>query len=302
MKDDKIVIYYIDRKTGAKKEEVVAGGRYLRWMHETKLGSSMLEILIKKKFLSVIYGKMQDLPISRRKIASFIKELDIDMQEAENEDPSSYKNFNEFFIRRLKKEARPICMDEKVFVSPADGRVMAYENIHRKRVLQIKGQEYCLEELLQNKGLAAEYQGGACITVRLSPADYHRFHFPDEGVPEHATKIAGGYYSVNPIALRKITSLYCQNKREFTVFDSYNFGRVLMVEVGATFVGSIIQTFHPRQTVKKGEEKGYFKFGGSTVILFLQPNRIKIDRDLIENTQQGIETKVHVGEKIGIKK
>ncbi|SDK94891.1 phosphatidylserine decarboxylase [Natronincola ferrireducens] len=294
-------IYYIDRKTGEKKRETVAGDKYLRWMYETKTGTNLLEAIIKRKLFSTIYGKIQDLSLSRRKISDFIKNLEIDMTEAEYEDLKHYKNFNDFFTRRLKKNSRPICQEKDSFISPGDGRIFAYENINVEKILQVKGQQYPLWKLIEDRGLAEEYAGGTCIVVRLNPADYHRFHFPDDGIPDSSIKITGAYYSVNPIALRKRTGIYCENKREITIFQSKNFEEIVMIEVGATCVGTIIQTYQPGKTVKKGEEKGYFKFGGSTVILFLKKNRIKIDEDIINNTNQGFETKVKMGEKIGVK-
>lgn len=295
-------IYYVDRKTGEKKKEVVAGDRLIRWMYETKKGNGFLEMIIKKRIFSSLYGKLQDLPISKRKIRSFIKDLSVDINEAEIQDLSKYKNFNDFFVRRLKNEARTIDEAKEVLISPADGRMLAYENINIDKLVQIKGQEYSMAELIQNSELAHRYEGGVCIIVRLNPSDYHRFHFPDDGVPAPAVKIKGDYYSVNPIALKKKAKIYCQNKREITLFKSENFSDIVMLEVGATCVGSIIQTYISRKRVIKGKEKGYFKFGGSTVILFLKSNTIKIDEDILNYTSQGLETKVNMGEKIGLGK
>lgn len=295
-------IYYIDRQTGEKKIETVAGDRFLRWMYETKTGDSILERLLKKKAFSRIYGRLQDLPFSKRKISTFVTNLDINMTEAETEDIYSYNNFNEFFIRKLKKGARVINEAKEVLISPADGRIFAYENINIKKLIQVKGQEYSLKELIENEELAQQYEGGVCVVVRLNPSDYHRYHFPDAGMPGMTKKIKGDYYSVNPIALRKKAEIYCQNKREITLFHSENFDDILILEVGATCVGSIIQTYTPNKKVKKGEEKGYFKFGGSTVIMFVKPNIIKIDDDIIKYTNLGLETKVSMGEKIGFKK
>lgn len=293
-----MTIYYIDRKTGERKKEIVAGDKLLRWMYETKGGDCLLEMFFKKKVFSSFYGKLQDLSISKRKIENFVKELEIDMTEAENSDLSTYRSFNDFFIRPLKKAARPIKEDHRALISPADGRILAYENIHITKLLQVKGQEYSLGELIEDDDMAQQYEGGGCIIIRLNPSDYHRFHFPDDGVPQATKKLTGEYYSVNPIALKKKARIYCQNKREITLFESKNFHQILMVEVGATCVGSIIQTFTPNKSVKKGEEKGYFKFGGSTVILFLKPNVVKIDEDLLHNTKAGFETKVNMGEQI----
>jgi len=289
----------MDRKTGDKKKEVVAGDRFLRWMYSTSSGNSILQLIVKKKLFSSLYGILQDVPFSKRKITSFANQLDIKMDEAEIENVLEYKNFNDFFARKLKKEARPICNKEDSLISPADGRVLGYENIKMDEIIQVKGSIYKLEELFQDKKLAGQYDGGICVVVRLCPSDYHRFHFPDSGVSYYSKKIDGNYYSVNPIALNKIAQVYCQNKREITLFNSDHFGEVVLMEVGATCVGSIIQTYEEGKKVKKGDEKGYFKFGGSTVIMFLQKDIVKIDDDIIKNTKDGIETKVDMGEKIG---
>ena len=139
------------------------------------------------------------------------------------------------------------------------------------------------------------------MVLRLAPTDYHRFHFIDNGICDVSQKIKGDYYSVNPAALKKIPELFCKNKRELSLFHSQNFGDVLYIEVGATCVGSIIQTYFPKKNILKGSEKGYFKFGGSTIILFFEKEKVIFDSDLIEQTEKGYETKVMLGEKIGIK-
>ena len=301
-KDDKMEIYYIDRKTGEKKKEIVKGHKYLEWSYDTKIGRFFLETLFKRKLASYIYGKLQDLSSSSKNIKSFVDELSINMEEAIETDPLKYKTFNDFFIRELKPDARPINNNKNVFISPADGKVFAYENIDIHKVIQVKGMEYSLVELFSSENLASQYEGGTCIVVRLAPSDYHRFHFPDSGVPKLINKIKGKFYSVNPIALKRIQKLYCQNKRELTLFESDNFGKIIMVEVGATCVGTIIQTYEENKWVERGKEKGYFKFGGSTVILFLQKDQVKIDEDIVNNTDLGYETKVYMGEEIGVKK
>lgn len=294
-------IHYIDRKTGEKKEEIVAGDKYLKWLYESSLGLNFFVPVLKRKLFSELYGRLQDTGFSRRKIGSFIDELQIEMREAKIEDPGSYRTFNDFFTRELKPESRPINPDKGILISPADGRVLAWENIESDRLIQVKGITYSLADLLQGKDLALEYEQGTCIVIRLCPSDYHRFHFPDSGFPSLNHRIKGNYYSVNPVALRRIPRLYCENKRELTFFSSDNFGDMVIIEVGATFVGSIVQTYSPESFVTKGMEKGYFKFGGSTIILLLKNKVIRVDEDLLRNTAGGIETKVYVGEKIGVK-
>lgn len=294
-------LYYIERTTGEKKEETVAGDVFLRWIYETQTGGLFLQSLVKKKYFSYLYGKFQDTSLSRSKIRSFVRTMRIDMTEAENENLNSYRTFNDFFIRKLKKTSRPVDNRPDTLVSPADGKILAWENIDSSKLIQVKGSYYSLAGLLQERDLAEEFHEGACLTIRLCPADYHRFHFPDHGIPAKAMKISGHYYSVNPRALSKIPQLYCENKRELTFFRSDNFGQMIIIEIGATCVGSIIQTYTPDQYVRKGEEKGFFKFGGSTIILLLKKNCLKIDNDILDNTKNNIETRIIMGEKIGEK-
>ena len=295
-------IMYIERKTGELKEEKVPGRVFLQWIYGNRLGKLTLWALVKRKWVSKCYGKIQDRPFSRRKIQEFVSNQGIDMTEAERENPEDYHSFNDFFCRKLKAKARPVAPEEKTLASPADGKLLAYENIDREEVVQIKGLHYSLGELIGDKTLAKAYQGGSKIIIRLAPADYHRFHFPDNGVVGSTKKIKGSYSSVNPMALEKIIRLYVQNKRDITDFMSENFGEILYIEIGATCVGTIVQSVEEHQRVEKGEEKGYFAFGGSTVILFFKEGKVKIHEDLLENTKKGLETMVYMGEGIGEKK
>ncbi|NLI91519.1 MAG: phosphatidylserine decarboxylase [Peptococcaceae bacterium] len=294
-------INYLDRKTGQYHEEIVFGDKFLKWIYETNSGSFLLESLVKRKLFSYFYGKLQDLPSSSKKIKKFVNHQRIDMREAKQEKLESYRTFNEFFTRELKAGARPIQSDPGILISPADGKILAWEKIDKDRLLQVKGSTYSLENLLGNKELASVYDQGTCLIIRLCPSDYHRYHFPDSGIPSKPRRINGYYYSVNPLALKKVAKLYCANKRELTILKSDHFGEILIIEVGATCVGSIIQTYSPEQHVQKGSEKGYFKFGGSTIILLFRKNTVQIDPDLLSNSSEGIETKIMMGERIGCK-
>jgi phosphatidylserine decarboxylase len=294
------MITYIDRKTGELKFEKVAGEKSLKWLYNSPIGMNVLELIVKRKIFSYFYGKMQDFSLSKGKINNFIKNYEIDEKEFKMP-KHKYKNFNDFFARELKEECRPINNDQTSLISPGDGRVFAYQKIDNDNLIQVKGVAYKMQDLLGNEELALKYTNGSCIVIRLCPTDYHRFHFPDSGIPVAPEKIKGDYYSVNPIALNKIAQLYCSNKREITILHSDNFGDIGMIEVGATCVGSIIQTFVPFSKVKRGQEKGYCKFGGSTVILLLEEGIAQIDEDLLKNTQNGIETKVELGMKIATK-
>ena len=278
--------------------ENVAGGNYIKWSYGSPIGKSLTELLIKKKLFSKLYGLYCDTSLSKKKISKFIKDFNIDMS-ISSSSISDFKNFNDFFIRALKNGARPISTDKNLLISPGDGRLFAYENISMNKLVQVKGIHYSLSELIKDNDLSKEYEGGTCLVLRLCPTDYHRFHFIDSGIPLENHFIKGNYYSVNPIALERIPKLYCQNKREWSAFKSDNFGDILHIEVGATCVGTIVQTYTENKRVNKGDEKGYFKFGGSTTIILLKKDVVKIDEDILNQTNLGYETMVLMGESIG---
>lgn len=294
------MIKVYNRKTKTYDIEQVAGLKYINWSYSSPIGKSFLELFIKKKMFSKLYGSFCDSPLSKKKINAFIDEFNIDMSLC-NKNIDEFENFNDFFARTLTAEARPIDYSENILISPGDGRLSAFENIDLDKVVQIKGYTYSLKELIDDPKVAKEFEGGTCLILRLCPTDYHRFHFVDNGTCGETKKISGFYYSVNPIALNNISELFCKNKREWSIFNSDNFGEILHVEVGATCVGTILQTYAPGKKVTKGEEKGYFKFGGSTTILFFKKDMVKIDEDIVEQTKLGFETKVSMGETIGHK-
>lgn len=294
------MIKIYNRNTQKYDVENVAGGNYIKWCYESPVGKSLTELLIKKKLFSKIYGNYCDTSFSKKKVSSFIKNFDIDMSVCKN-NIDDFKNFNDFFIRELKEDARPIDKDKSKLISPGDGRLIAYTDISINDLVQVKNITYSLSELIQDDSIAKEYEGGVCLILRLCPTDYHRFHFIDWGTCEKTHFIPGNYYSVNPTALERVSKLYCQNKREWCVFHSENFGDIIHVEVGATCVGSIIQTYKENTHISKGEEKGYFKFGGSTTILLFKSNTIIVDEDILTQSSLGFETKVNMGETIGKK-
>ncbi|MCT8978728.1 phosphatidylserine decarboxylase [Clostridium sp. CX1] len=294
------MVKFYNRQTKSYEIEQVAGDKYLQWTYSSPIGMRLLELLVKKKIFSSIYGSYCDSKRSRKKISSFVKSFDINMSHSEKK-LEQFQSFNDFFTRKLKKEVRPIDMNLNSLISPGDGRLLAYENINLDELVQIKGYTYSFNKLINNSELLSKFSEGTCLVLRLCPTDYHRFHFVDNGVCEDTTKVKGDYYSVNPIALEKIPELFCRNKREWSIFHSENFGDILLIEVGATCVGSIIQTYPPNVKIKKGDEKGYFKFGGSTTVLFIEKNRVKIDEDIIMESKKGYETRVFMGEKIGQK-
>lgn len=294
------MIKVYNRKSKSYEIEKVAGEKYLSWCYESPIGKGITELLVKRKLFSKLYGKYCDTKFSKKRIDPFVKDFNIDMNITIKKQ-HEFTSFNDFFARKLKKEARPFNTDKDILISPGDGRLVAYTNIDMNNVVQVKHLTYSLKELLGNNDVASEYDGGTCIILRLCPTDYHRFHFIDNGTPTESHFIKGAYYSVNPIATEKIPKLFCQNKREWSILKSENFGDIVHVEVGATCVGSIIQTYTPNKNITKGQEKGYFKFGGSTTVLFFKKDTITIDEDILNQSNNGIECMVSFGETIGHK-
>lgn len=292
-------IEYIERKTGEIKVEKVPGEKYLKFLYYNPLGELPLNLVVKKKFLTEYYGKKMDKPESVKKIPSFIEQADINIAEAKKR-VEEFKSFNDFFYRELKEGARTVDYRENVLASPADGKILAFENLDREKEFYIKGDKFTLEEFFADKKLANKYKNGVFMIIRLAPIDYHRFHFPVDGEISESKLIDGVYYSVSTHAIKKNFRILCENKREYSILKTEKFGDIAMFEVGATMVGGIKQSYKSNSYVKKGEEKGYFYFGGSTCVLVFERGKVKIDEDLLENTKKGIETKVYMGEKIGI--
>jgi len=290
-------IHYIERKTREIIKEKVPGEIWLRWLYYNPIGNITLESIIIRKLISSTFGRLMDNPNSRRKIKPFIRKMEINQSEF-LKDVNSYKSFNDFFYRELKKDARIIDQQTDSVISPADGKLLAFNKVNDKTILNIKGLGYSLSSFLKSEELFNYFNNGSVVIIRLAPVDYHRFHFPVNGYPESVNKIKGKYYSVSPHSTRRKIKTFCHNKREFTILRNDNLENVLIAEIGATLVGSIVQTFKVGECVEKGMEKGYFKFGGSTVLLLFKKDKIKIDEDLLKNSKKGLETKVLMGEKI----
>lgn len=296
-------IRYIDRLTKKTEIEKVYGRFFLELLYikdpiSRILSFTLLPLLCRLSFFSHLYGKMQKSRFSKRKIKPFIREYQIDTTEFL--DPvDSFQSFNDFFIRKLKPSCRPISENIDEAILPGDARYLVYNNIHSCDGFLVKGKKFSLEKLLESKTIAHKYLYGSMVIARLCPVDYHRFHFPCDCVPSETRLINGHLYSVNPMALKKNIDIITENKRVVTELHTKQFGTVFFIEVGATYVGSISQTFIPGNHYAKGDEKGYFSFGGSCLILLFPPFRIQFDQDLIQASNQGIETKGLLGQSLG---
>ena len=290
-------IKFINRKTKEIITENPPAEGLLKFLYDNPFGKNAVLPIAKRKFISEYYGKKMFKASSTKKIVGFVKQLDIDMSESEKQ-ISEFTSFNDFFYRKLKPTARPI---ENGFVAPGDGKLIAFENIKDAQRFFVKGREFTLTEFLNDEELANKYQNASLIILRLAPNDYHRFHFPYDGTPSKITEIKGSYFSVSPHALASnFAKVFCENKREFCTLKTEDKGDIIIAPVGATMVGSILETFTPNHKIKKGDEMGYFAFGGSTVVLLVDKDKITIDADILENTKNKMETFVQMGEKIGI--
>ncbi len=287
-------IEYIDRATGEKVVESVMGDKALRFAYETLLGRTLWPVLFGSKRISALMGSRYNSPRSRRDIAKLASIPGCNAAEAEKP-IAEYDSFNDFFTRRLKPGVRPI---GDGIVSPADGRLMLYLSADADKPFPLKDATRSLRTVFDGDAPAGLYD---IAVVRLAPVDYHRFHFPcDCRTPEPPHVLPGKYHSVNPIALLHYPDVYADNERQIVACDA-DFGRFWLVDVGAFGVGTIVQTYSG-ETHAKGDEKGYFKFGGSTVIFIARANALAFDDDLVRNSAAGLETRVRYGERIAVVK
>lgn len=296
-------IVYIDRVTKKREVEIVYGAKALQFLYGNSLlsrfvGRPLLRLVSRAPFFSRVFGAYQKLPCTKKRIAPFIDKFNVDAGEF-LEPIDSFASFNDFFIRKLKKEARPIASGDDVAIIPADARYLFFQDVSAADGFIIKGQKFSLVELLGDSELAAKYEKGAMLIARLCPTDYHRFHFPVGCVPEAAKLINGWLYSVNPIALKKNIDIFVQNKRTLTTLSTDDYGDVLFLEIGATSVGTIVQTYESGILCAKGDEKGYFSFGGSSLVILFPPDTITFDTDLTEATKEGVEIRCLLGQTLG---
>jgi len=236
-----------------------------------------------------------DRPVSRSRVPCFIERYGVDWSEFD-ESPGEFASFNDFFARKLKPGARPIDARENVVVLPADGRHLAIADATVGGDFFVKGVRFDVAVLLGDAELAARFAKGSVLISRLCPLDYHRFHFPCDGAPGEARLINGPLFSVNPIALKKRPTILWENKRCLTVLKTPNIGDVLLLEIGATCVGSVVQTYDPGKPVCKGDEKGCFRFGGSSLVTIFEPGRVRFADDLLEHSAAGREVYAKMGE------
>lgn len=263
--------------------------RLLRILY-TRLWGRLLLKPLTCRGISKGAGVFLDSSQSRHLITPFIRWNRLDMSPYAER---SYTSFNDFFTRQIKPEERMIDADEEHLVSPSDGKVSAYR-IGRNSRFFVKQREYSLSSILKSRSLAEKYQGGFCLVIRLTVDDYHRYCYPVSGRKTRNFRIPGRFHTVNPVACETLP-VYHENTREFTMIRTEGFGDVLQMEVGALMVGRICN-YEEKARVQKGQEKGRFEFGGSTILLLLEPGKARVYGDLLKNTEEGYETRVWMGQ------
>ncbi len=275
--------------TGNEKQDRVLNGLYSKtW------GRMLVKLLVTRSF-SRVSGAVLNSRASRVAIKPFVNKNGICLDDYIEQ---KYRSYNDFFTRRIKPERREIAMDDNILISPCDGKISVH-TIHEDTLFYIKNSHYSVASLLQNEKLALRYNGGYCAVIRLTVDNYHRYCYVDSGWKTENVKIPGKLHTVNPLALDYV-DVYKENAREYCIINTRNFGAVVQMEVGAMVVGKI-RNHQASENVIRGQEKGYFEFGGSTVVLLIKKDRVRFDADIMKNSMEHYETIVKMGEGIGEK-
>lgn len=282
---------YYNRQKGTIEKEKEVGGKAIEWLYQTSFGRLLLKLLVGPSF-SNWKAKQNSKPSSAKKIADFVENYDIDLSEAEKD---SFHSFNDFFTRKLKPTARPIDSNPQSVVAVCDGKLQVFPLNHQTQ-FTIKNSQYSLLDIIQDEMLAETFKGGYCFVYRLSMDDYHRYIYPDGGRCLTEGRIKGKLHTVRPIA-HEFVSVFSENTRHWQLLATQHFGQLLYMEVGAMLVGKIQNHGHSR--FERGQEKGYFEYGASTIIVCYQKDKLKVAGDILRQSRAGVEVKVKLGEKVG---
>jgi phosphatidylserine decarboxylase len=295
-------IKYFNRAKNQVEVEKIYGDFFLRWLYCTPSGKALSNIFCKAP-LSKIYGKVQDVSVlSRKKVRPFIKEFNIQIDDylpgsvAATDIRDSYSTFNEFFIRPFKQGKREF-VQGKEMPAFAEARYLGFEEIHASQKFPVKGEELSAKALVANDQWWKIFDQGPLMIARLCPVDYHRFHFPDNGKVLAEYRVHGDFHSVNPFALRFRDEVFSKNERHVTILETENFGKLAYIEVGAIMVGKIIQSYKG-DSFKRGQEKGYFLFGASTVIVLGEKGKWKPSADMLEYSKKEMEVYLQLGNSV----
>lgn len=296
-------IKYFNRENQELEIEKVYGENAVKWFYQSFLGKALAPIATSSWF-SKLYGSFQDKQSSKSKIEPFIDKFNINMDEFlphEGRDENSpYESFNEFFIRRFKEGKRSFVNPADKLAAPCEARYYGYESITDETSIPVKGAYLKPESMIDHDKWGDTFKGGPLMIARLCPVDYHRYHYPDKGELLDSYRRGNILHSVNPIALVEKPDIFLINERAISILETENFGKIAYIEVGAICVGKIVQSHHDK-SFNRGDEKGYFLFGGSTVVIIGEKGKWTPSQDILDYTNKGIETYIKLGTEIGIK-
>ena len=264
----------------------------LRFFYGTAVGRLILKPLCTRG-ISRLCGRFLDSGASKPLIRPFVRRHGIDLSEYVSKE---FRSFNEFFSRKIKEDRRPVAPDPSALIAPCDGLLSVYR-VSGDTVIPVKQSRYTISSLLGGDSVSETYQNGICLVFRLCVNHYHRYCYVDNGVKGKNVFLPGKFHTVRPIALEKFP-VFTQNCREYTAIQTENFGDIVQMEVGAMLVGKI-KNYHGPGNVRRGEEKGMFLYGGSTVILLLEEGRAHLPEELSQATENRLETPVKMGQRIG---
>lgn len=299
-------IRFWHRANKQMETELVYGDKFIRFLYDSSLGK-LTGGVFANKYFSKLYGHFQEQPASHKKVRPFIKKFNIPINDYEGGSrPSSavedsYQSFNEFFIRKFKPGKRPFVQTPGMMPAFAEARYVGFSSITPELTFPVKGKDLTAQGLLANTEWAKVFEGGPLMVARLCPVDYHRYHYPDAGKVLAHYMVHGAYDSVNPLALKLKSDILIANERQVSILQTENFGKIAYIEVGAICVGKIVQSHPWEQSFERGMEKGYFLFGGSTVVVLGEKGAWAPSKDLLENTAKGVETYIQLGDEVATK-
>ncbi len=285
-------VYFVHRPTGELRRETAEMDA---WLYGTGRGRTVLRSFLLRP-VSRLYGRFADSFLSRLRVHKFVRKYDIELSDFEGR---PYRTLNQLFTRRYRDGVRQFTTEQAAFPVPAEGRCLVYPDLRHD--IRVKGATLSAGQLLQDEQAGEAFQGGSALVVRLTGQDYHRIHFPVDCSVSSSWSVPGRLDSVHPHATRTKDNILLENRRDCCLLETENFGRIALAEVGGLLVGSIVQTFEQETGLTRGEEKSYFRFGGSTVVVLFQQDMIAFDEDLVQNSRRGLETWVPLGETIGMR-
>ena len=278
---------YYDRKQNKLVQEIEYKSESLEFLYNTPFGRFLLKAFVARPWVSKLVGLYQKSGFSRKKIKDFVSQYNMNIP---NDELKKYYSFNDFFTRK----GTPIQNDNNSdLIAIADSKLSVHKITDDLR-LNIKNSNYSIEEIVKDKEIAKIFAGGTCLVFRLCVDDMHHYFHIDDGRLLGYRKIRGVLHTVRPIS--EEYNVFSRNSREVNIMYTKHLGYVVQIEVGALLIGKIKNTHDIK--FRKNEEKGYFEFGGSTIVVLIKKD-VEIDDDILEQSKKGIETKVSAGEKIG---